>query len=75
LIQVFSATGAYLGEWGGWGDASSTGKFYYSNSVAVSPSGSVYVADELNHRIQQFKLDSVPANLPEHLFLPLLRAP
>jgi hypothetical protein len=54
-IQHFSATGTFLGTWGGQG--SGDGQFNNPFGVAVAPDGTVYVADGGNHRIQVFGTD------------------
>lgn len=64
-IVVFDAARQYVTEWGGWG--SGPGQFKFGNggsmrsettgffgSVAVDADGYVYVADEINRRIQVF---------------------
>lgn len=52
-VQVFSASGAYLDQWGSAG--SGPGQFTYPNGIAVSPvNGTVYVVDSGNHRVQHF---------------------
>jgi tripartite motif-containing protein 71 len=50
-IELFTATGQFLGTFGYWG--SSNGHFYFSNGVACAPGWQVYVGDELNNQIQQ----------------------
>jgi uncharacterized protein (TIGR03663 family) len=61
-IQHFTADGAFLNEWGGYGefapgDPAGQGSFYGPRSVAVGPDGLVYVADTGNKRIQVFDAD------------------
>jgi DNA-binding beta-propeller fold protein YncE len=50
-MQKFTSQGVFIRQWGSLG--SSSGKFQYPGAVAVSPSGQVYVTDDLN-RVQQF---------------------
>ena len=52
VIHKYTAAGAYLTQWGGFGGA--LGNFRYPRDVAVGPDGRVYVADTLNDRIQVF---------------------
>jgi hypothetical protein len=47
----------YLGQSGGYGSA--PGKLVNPQGVAAGPSGTVYVADSGNHRVQAFMSDSV----------------
>jgi sugar lactone lactonase YvrE len=52
-VQKFSATGAYLAQFGGLG--SGDGQFTLPQGVAVDPvSNDVYVADTGNNRVQRF---------------------
>jgi tripartite motif-containing protein 71 len=51
-VMYFSATGSYLGLWGGTG--SGEGLFDRPSRIAVARNGAVYVADRNNHRIQYF---------------------
>ncbi|MHB1317766.1 MAG: flippase activity-associated protein Agl23 [Anaerolineae bacterium] len=51
-IQVYSADGGYLRQWGSQG--AEAGQFQEPWGVAVAPDGTVYVADTWNHRIQMF---------------------
>ena len=57
-IIHFDANGAFLHTWGSYANvldgAAPAGLFNEPWSVAVSPDGSVYVADTWNHRIQKF---------------------
>ncbi len=50
-IEVFSPTGTFLGQWGGYGDGN--GGYYFPNGVAIAPGAQVYVADEGNNLVQQ----------------------
>ena len=52
LVQVFTANGQFLREWGGEG--MTPGHFKEPWGIAVAPDGTVYVADTWNHRIQKF---------------------
>ena len=55
-IQVFDASGNFITKFGTGG--SGDGQFNFPVGVAVDPTtGSVYVADALNNRIQVFFLD------------------
>jgi DNA-binding beta-propeller fold protein YncE len=51
-IHKFDATGKFLLQWGGYGEA--PGKFQRLNGIAVDHEGNVVVADIVNHRIQIF---------------------
>ena len=54
-IQVFTESGAYLGQRGTPGAAS--GEFSALSGVAVDADGNVLVSDGGNHRIQEFSGD------------------
>ena len=54
-IQKFTAEGAYLTQWGGYG--SNNGQFVYPIGVAVDRSHNIYVTDFGNYRIQKFTED------------------
>jgi len=57
-IKIFDLNGTLIRQWGGSGTG--PGQFNASgieNSISVSLSGLVYVADEFNHRIQVFDLN------------------
>jgi tripartite motif-containing protein 71 len=45
----------FIIKWGGKGEGD--GQFFSPGAVAVDSSDNVYVADELNHRIQKFDSD------------------
>jgi streptogramin lyase len=51
-IQKFDYDGAYLDQWGSFGDLN--GQFNYPVGVAVDASGYVYVSEYEGHRIQKF---------------------
>lgn len=51
-VQVFSATGTPLRNWGDYG--TTAGLFSAPVGIAVGPNGDVYVADKTNTRIQVF---------------------
>ena len=51
-IVKFSASGAFLTQWGSFGTGN--GQFSYPHGVALDSSDNVYVADWNNHRIQKF---------------------
>ena len=45
----------FITKWGSKGEGD--GQFFHPGAVAVDSSDKVYVADELNHRIQKFDSD------------------
>jgi len=51
-IQVFSAEGKWLRQWGGHGYA--LGEFLKPRALAIDGQDRIYVADSCNHRIQVF---------------------
>jgi len=51
-IQVFSAEGKWLRQWGGHGYA--LGEFLKPRALAIDARDRIYVADSCNHRIQVF---------------------
>ena len=53
-ISVFSSSGAFLKHFGRKG--SDPGMFHHPRHVCVNTKGELVVADELNHRLQLFKL-------------------
>ncbi len=61
-IQMFTGNGAYLTQWGSSFEAygSGDGEFHGPFGVAVDASGSVYVADSANYRIQVFGYPPTP---------------
>ncbi len=52
FVTKFSSIGEPLRRWGGAGAAA--GLFFWPESIAVGPSGDVYVSESLNHRVQRF---------------------
>jgi sugar lactone lactonase YvrE len=61
-VQYFDPSGKFLGKWGRLGDAkgrtdADQGMFWGPRSIAISPSGELYVTDTGNKRIQVFGLD------------------
>jgi len=57
-VQVFSADGAFLREWGGGGSA--LGQLNEPVGLAVSPAGTLFVADSWNLRVQEMSGDGTP---------------
>jgi DNA-binding beta-propeller fold protein YncE len=58
-IQIFDANGVFISTWGSFG--TDDGEFDYPNGIAVdSPSGSIYVTDRHNNRIQKFQIATTP---------------
>ena len=53
----FTPEGEFVRKWGNYG--SDDGKLKFPNGVTVAPSGSVYVADTDNNRIQKFTSEGV----------------
>lgn len=61
-VQVFDASGKFVGSWGGFGEQFGQfnftgGDVYHLGSLTVSPLGNLVVADTMNRRIQRFGLD------------------
>lgn len=54
-VEYFSATGDFLGKWGGHGDED--GQFMRPYGIAIGSDGTVYVADTGNGRLQAFTAD------------------
>jgi len=56
-IQKFTSDGVFITKWGSraFDYGNGEGEFYRPYGVAVDASGSVYVADTWNHRIQKFR--------------------
>ncbi|MBF5040973.1 hypothetical protein FGE12_01115 [Aggregicoccus sp. 17bor-14] len=54
-VQVFTRSGAYLGQLGRSGTGE--GELAFPYGVAVAADGSVWVSDTLNHRLQRFEAD------------------
>ena len=61
-VEVFDASGAFLGRWGscGFGD----GQFDGADGIAVDAAGKVYIADYNNNRVQVFQVREVPRSPP-----------
>lgn len=55
-VQKFTVDGVFVAKWGGVGSgaAAIAGKFNDPEEVAVDGAGNVYVADNLNYRVQKF---------------------
>jgi DNA-binding beta-propeller fold protein YncE len=51
-VQEFSATGAYITQWGSKG--SENGQLKEPDGIAVGPYGNVYIADTGNNRVQEW---------------------
>ena len=51
-MSIFDKNGHYTHCFGQYG--SGTGQFKYPNGIAIGPTGSVYITDQDNHRIQVF---------------------
>ena len=51
-VLIFDRSGNYAHCFGQYG--SGTGQFKYPNGIAIGPTGSVYITDQDNHRIQVF---------------------
>lgn len=51
-VSIFDKNGHYTHCFGQYG--SGTGQFKYPNGIAIGPTGSVYITDQDNHRIQVF---------------------
>lgn len=54
-VQVFDAARGFVKQWGGHGDA--PGKFSRAMAIAMTPDGTLVVADTSNHRLQCFTRD------------------
>src|SRR5271168_3376057 len=52
VVQHFSPTGTFLGEFGGYGSAA--GQFGPVGGLALDAAGDVYVVDSANDRIEKF---------------------
>ncbi len=52
LVQHFTATGRFLGQWGSYG--SGPGQFGAVDGIAVSARGEVYVLDSTHDRVERF---------------------
>ncbi len=57
-VQVFTAAGEFLWQWGGSGAA--LGQMEEPLGLAVGPDGSLYVADTWNRRVQVVQPDGTP---------------
>ena len=51
-VSIFDKSSNYVHSFGQYG--SGTGQFKYPNGIAIGPTGSVYITDQDNHRIQVF---------------------
>ncbi len=54
-VQIFSASGTFLGQFGTLG--SGPGQFYFPYGIAAGPDGSIFVVDRENKRIEKFTGD------------------
>lgn len=65
-VQKFDSAGTFLSNRGGSFDKSTRddGQFYYPQALATDCRGNVYVADNLNYRIQKFGETSPPSSPP-----------
>jgi sugar lactone lactonase YvrE len=54
-VTYYDIDGIMRGEWGRTGTG--PGELNFPGGVAIGPTGSVYVADQQNHRVQQFDRD------------------
>gem|GEM_PF-2906656 len=62
-IQVFDANFTFLRKWGTGGDGPCC-SFDWPTGIAIN-NGSVYVTDQLNHRIQVFPREAISCELPD----------
>jgi len=69
-IQVFSATGAFVRQWGSQGEGN--GQFAYPDDVEIAPDATVWVADNQNSRLQAF---SAGGDFETSIALPNVEAP
>lgn len=51
-VAEFTASGAFVTQWGSYG--SGPGQFSFPEGIAIDPSGNVLVADDSNSRIERF---------------------
>jgi hypothetical protein len=52
-VQMFANNGTYLTKWGQYGE--DNGQFSMPLGIALNSNGTIYVADYLNSRVQQFE--------------------
>ena len=57
-VQKFTPFGSFITKWATLG--SGNGQFNVPYGIAVASNGNVYVADQLNHRVQVFGQLPVP---------------
>jgi tripartite motif-containing protein 71 len=53
-VQMFTNNGTFLTKWGQYGEGN--GQFSIPLGIAINPNGSIYVADYLNSRVQEFEI-------------------
>jgi DNA-binding beta-propeller fold protein YncE len=54
---LFNSGGTYVSEYRSFARSTSNGSFDTPSDIAIDSSGSIYVADEYNNRVQKFASD------------------